>query len=143
MKRHFIAEVLSSLACLCYAEGCTSQAQPATATSFDKAEAASGSCISEGETILRARPLRDEATLHSVGTTVPTSIRFENRTAKTLVLLWIDFDGKRQEYHLLKPNVAFFQRTFVGHVWIVADSTGRDVALFVAEQEPGVGVVGG
>ena len=54
-----------------------------------------------------------------------TQINFENQTTGTVRIFWIDRAGKRQEYASLKPGDHFQQPTYIGHVWLISDESGR------------------
>lgn len=83
-------------------------------------------------------PAEREKDLRSGDSTTRTSIRFVNRTSRTLKLYWVDADGKRQSRGTLEPQESLTQRTFAGHVWLVAGADGEPVALYVAPEKRGL-----
>lgn len=93
------------------------------------------------EVLLQRRPASDERDLKSPPSSVTTSVRFDNRTARDLEVHWLDFDGERRRYAGLGAGKTFENATYVGHVWLVAELDGSGLALFVAEEAPGVGIV--
>ncbi len=67
-----------------------------------------------------------------------TTIRFANRTDRTLKLYWIDSDGTRKAYGTLEPHETQTQHTFTSHVWLVTDADDRPLALYVAGAKTGL-----
>jgi len=73
----------------------------------------------------------EESGLVSSGST-PTTITFVNKTTQPLRVYWVNTTGARQAYGEVAPGATVNQGTFVGHVWVLADSTDRCVQLTVA-----------
>ncbi len=65
-----------------------------------------------------------------------TSLTFYNQTEGEIELFWLDFQGKRRSYGRIKAGGKSSQHTFSGHVWLVLDSNGKEVALVEAPDEP-------
>ena len=65
-----------------------------------------------------------------------TRILFANETDGTVELFWIGYDGDRRSYGTVTAKSDAERSTLVGHVWVVADAEGRDLARFVAAQSP-------
>lgn len=57
------------------------------------------------------------------------TITFDNQTAGNLKVYWLDFNGKRKFYSNLKANSKYDQKTWVGHVWVVADASDQCLKL--------------
>ena len=72
-----------------------------------------------------------------------TELTFTNGVDSQVSLFWIDSDGKRTPYGSLKPGESRRQHTFAGHVWLVTRSGGAILAVFEAEEEPGLAVIDG
>ena len=86
--------------------------------------------------VLRApHPSRDSA--------VDTEVRFENRLGETVKLFWVDSGGARVPYASIRPGEKYTQHTFVGHVWLVTSASTNTIAVFEAEDMPGVAVIDG
>lgn len=83
----------------------------------------------------------EEKTLRSGGSTVATAIRFSNQTEKELHLFWLDSDGKRHPYGVVPPHGRAAQNTYVGHVWVVTDISGKALAIFKAIAKEGIAVI--
>ena len=94
------------------------------------------------EIVLAARTPADESTLRSPGSDVATSLRFENRTTRALDVHWLDFAGQRKRYATVEPGATYTNATYVGHVWVVAESSGEGLAIYVADTAPGVAILG-
>lgn len=58
-----------------------------------------------------------------------TSITFRNDSDKPLSLFWFDTAGQRQAYGVVPPGQERDQHTFAGHVWLVVDEHGKELAL--------------
>ena len=64
----------------------------------------------------------------------------KERTEKPPVnvwLYWIDYYGRRSYYGSLSAGSTTEPSTFAGHLWVVADIKGKDIARFVATAKPG------
>ena len=86
--------------------------------------------------VLRApHPSRDSA--------VDTDVTFENRLGEMVKLFWIDSGGGRVPYGSIAPGEKHVQHTFVGHVWLVTSANSNSIAVFEAEDMPGVAIIDG
>src|SRR5205085_2200247 len=56
-------------------------------------------------------------------------------------ILWIPGDGTRKTYATLPPGGKHLQNSFVGHAWLVCDSTGKPLAIFIAHKRPGIATI--
>jgi len=72
-----------------------------------------------------------------------TEVTFVNRIDSEVSLFWNDSDGKRNPYGSLKPGESRRQHTFAGHVWLATRNNGTILAVFEAEEQPGLAVVDG
>jgi hypothetical protein len=85
----------------------------------------------------------DRTDLRSQGGGVKVSVRFDNDTDQDLMLDWINFHGSPDQE--LRRVVARGERTrratYAGHLWQVATTSGRVVAIFSAPGEPAVAAV--
>jgi hypothetical protein len=73
-----------------------------------------------------------------------TMILFENLSDSGVVVEvnWIDFNGQEISYGWLEPGKSRFQPTYVGHPWVIRDSsTGEALLLFVTQNALGAAVV--
>lgn len=64
---------------------------------------------------------------------LPASIRFFNKTARPVSMFWIDQSGVRRPYATIAPYARLLQQTYAGHVFMLADESGRTEACFRAE----------
>jgi len=60
-------------------------------------------------------------------------LTFENRTREALSIYWLDFAGTRKLYSTLGPGEQFRVSTFDSHPWVVANASGKCIALFRSE----------
>ncbi len=71
-----------------------------------------------------------------------TAIIFVNRLDTEVQLFWIDPEGNRRPYGVLRPGESRRQHTFAGHVWLVARDE-RTVAVFEGTDTPARAVITG
>ncbi|MDJ0973955.1 MAG: hypothetical protein QNJ98_05810 [Planctomycetota bacterium] len=73
----------------------------------------------------------------SPSTREETRILFMNQTDGVVELFWIDHGGKRVSYGTVNGKTNAERSTLIGHVWVVVDAKGKDIARFVAAKKPG------
>lgn len=83
-----------------------------------------------------------ESSLRSVEGVTPTRIRFSNQTGQVVQLHWLDYAGQRQPWGAFSPGEARSQETFATHVWIITNTTGRCLVIYVAAESPFDVVIG-
>ena len=72
-----------------------------------------------------------------------TQIEFDNRLSQPVEIFWIDPEGNRQSYGKLEAGARRDQHTFSGHVWLVVNDRGENLAVFEAADTPGLAVIEG
>jgi len=72
-----------------------------------------------------------------------TSITFVNQTSGDIKLFWIDASGNREPYGQVRAGEHREQNTFVGHVWLLADDAGKQLAIFSASDSGGEAIIDG
>lgn len=93
-----------------------------------------------------ARPVQNSAA--NTGCPAPGSARspnsnraavlnIANSTGRTLKIYWLDFQGQRQFYRELKTGQDYRQPTFVNHLWIAVDGSGKCVDGIMKASRPG------
>ncbi len=92
-----------------------------------------------GENSVRQLP----APRPSVNTGAQTSLNFINRTPGDVELFWIDAGGDRRPYGTIAAGGAHEQNTYAGHVWLVTNPAGGQLAVFVAPANGGNAIIGG
>lgn len=70
-----------------------------------------------------------------------SEITFVNTFDFDVELFWLDTEGNRQSYGLLKRGQERAQHTFAGHIWLVARPGGSTLAVFEAADAPGRAVI--
>jgi dipeptidyl aminopeptidase/acylaminoacyl peptidase len=70
-----------------------------------------------------------------------THVTFVNRLGGDVELFWIDTDGERRSYGMLKADAERKQHTFSRHVWLVTDSDGQTVTIFEATRDESTAVI--
>ena len=89
---------------------------------------------------LEAHPPSGLPGLKSPGTSTLSAIIFVNRTGTTVSYYWIDFDGNERFYGRFGTEHAI-QQSFVGHIWLVKDDTGKNLAVFHAVEQTGRAII--
>jgi dipeptidyl-peptidase-4 len=72
-----------------------------------------------------------------------TNLAFLNLTGADVSLFWIDTEGKRQDYGILKPGEKKEQHTYVGHVWLVTTRDGTPLGVYEATNTSALAVISG
>jgi serine/threonine protein kinase len=72
----------------------------------------------------------DEGSIHSVPSTAGQLFTFVNNSSATLQIIWLNFGGGRQLYDVLSPGQSYNVDTYVGHDWVIANSTGGCLGIF-------------
>ena len=70
-----------------------------------------------------------------------TTLTFVNHTNADVSLVWLDTDGERHDYGVLRPYAERRQNTFAGHVWRILRKDGSPLSVFVAEEVPALAVI--
>lgn len=70
-----------------------------------------------------------------------SEITFVNTFDFDVELFWLDPEGNRQSYGLLKHGQEKAQHTFAGHVWLAARPGGSTLAVFEATDAPARAVI--
>jgi hypothetical protein len=87
-------------------------------------------------TPLSAVPLESgcaqEGSIKSPASLNVATITFDNQSRQDVKVYWLDFSGARVFYRDLKVGARYDQPTWVGHVWVVADTSGKCVRLHSA-----------
>ena len=89
----------------------------------------------------KALPLSNRAGQKSAPGGTPASLRIENETPGRIQYHWIDFEGETRSYGWIDPGRRSKQNTFAGHLWLITDESGREIALASAPARDGKLVV--
>jgi VHL beta domain len=87
-------------------------------------------------------PCSGEATLRAQRTNIESKLIVRNQSGREIQLFWIDYDGNRRPFLSLGPGETGVQPTFFTHPWLVADSSGRCMAIYYARNTDRTIVVG-
>lgn len=77
----------------------------------------------------------------SANSTQPTSITFINQTSVDAQLFWIDPGGSRVSYGVVAAGKSRLLDTYVGHVWIATEPTGRLLGVYEAGNDPADAII--
>ena len=81
-------------------------------------------------------------TLKSGDDDAETAVIFVNGTDTEIAYYWVDYEGNEKSYGRITPDAFVNQHTYVGHVWLIKDVDGRNLAVFRAEEQTGRALVG-
>ena len=76
-----------------------------------------------------------EPGLKSTSGTDPRTVQFVNHTAIPLQAFWLSYEGKRVFYQLIPAGQTRPQGTWVTHPWVLADTNGTCMKLFVTQKD--------
>ena len=66
-----------------------------------------------------------------------TAIIFVNGTNAEIAYYWVDYEGCEKFYGKIAPDTFVNQHTYAGHIWLIKDVNGQDLAVFRAEEKTG------
>jgi hypothetical protein len=66
---------------------------------------------------------------------IATEVRFENRTAGSVLVYWVNYQGKEVFYRELQPGESYSQPTYVTHPWRVREKRGGNLIRSVVAGE--------
>ena len=66
-----------------------------------------------------------------------TAIIFVNSTEDEITYHWVDYEGNEKSYGKIAPDAFVNQHTYVGHMWLIKDMNGQNLAVFLAEKKTG------
>ncbi|XP_061218480.1 von Hippel-Lindau disease tumor suppressor [Neopsephotus bourkii] len=72
--------------------------------------------------------------LRSVNTRELSEVVFNNRSPRSVLPVWVDFDGKPRHYPVLQPRTGRVMHSYRGHLWLFRDA-GTNDGLLVNQQE--------
>ncbi len=70
-----------------------------------------------------------------------TFVTFINRTKQDVEIYWVNSPQQRRRYATLAPGKQHRQHTFAGHLWLITDTEGERLVMFMAEEEPADAVI--
>lgn len=80
-------------------------------------------------------PSREKELKSQLGSPGKLRLTINNRSKDKIAVYWIDWNGKRQARGELKPGEKrTIAKTYVGHYWLIADSAGQGLGVYVATQ---------
>ena len=70
-----------------------------------------------------------------------TAFIFVNGTEAEIAYYWVDSEGNEKSYGKVAPDAFVNRQTYVGHIWLIKDVNGNNLAVFRAETETGRALV--
>jgi hypothetical protein len=91
------------------------------------------------EPIVDLQPLDGtrEPWVRSVEAKTHATIQFVNATSHVRKIYWLDYNGQRRQYAVLPPGKSYSQATFLTHPWVVTDTAGLCLAIYLAALQTG------
>jgi hypothetical protein len=74
----------------------------------------------------------DEASLTSPSTKTKAELVVTNGSKGNITLYWLNFQSRRQKYADIPPGDVYHQDSYAGHIWLLADDTGRCLRITTA-----------
>ena len=78
----------------------------------------------------------EEKGLKSVSGDVETSIKFANKSGKTVKVYWLDYEGDRKLYQTLKDGDSYDQQTYLTHPWVITDENDNAWYVYFPDAQP-------
>jgi hypothetical protein len=72
-----------------------------------------------------------ESRLRSTEGVTPVEFTLTNRSKNTIILYWLNYEGKRVQYEAVAPGKQVKQPTFLTHPWVVTDPKGRCIRILI------------
>jgi von Hippel-Lindau disease tumor suppressor protein len=66
----------------------------------------------------------------------PVRIQFINATNTHIKVYWLDPEGQRILYHILKKGESHLYRTYVTHPWVITTGEGTCLRLYLPTTDP-------
>ena len=77
-----------------------------------------------------------ESQLRSLEFSIPTKMKFTNRSKSTKRIYWLNYDGVRVLYNKLAPGRSYQQSTYVTHPWVITQKSGDCYAIYLPNRFP-------
>ena len=91
---------------------------------------------------LEKQNLSSLPSLKSADNDTETAVLFVNGTAAEIAYYWVDYEGNEKSYGKIAPDAFVNHQTYIGHVWLIKDVNGNNIAVFRAEEQTGRALVG-
>jgi hypothetical protein len=78
----------------------------------------------------------EEKGIKSTDGDVEATIKFVNKSGKTIKVFWIDYDGERKLYQTVNDGNAHEQMTFLTHPWLITDEDGNAWYVYYPDGQP-------
>ncbi|MGD9932611.1 MAG: hypothetical protein AB7T37_02745 [Dehalococcoidia bacterium] len=86
---------------------------------------------------VEAHQCSEEGAIRTVAGVTTSSITFTNESTSTRYIYWLDYSGARRLWHTLQGGSSYVQGTYVTHTWLVADTSGLCLGIYVATASAG------
>lgn len=85
--------------------------------------------FTDPNTLASESKCEQESGLRSIEGVKATEFTLTNHTKFTLLLYWLNYEGKRVKYEEIPPGQRVNQPTFLTHPWVVTDTKGRCIRI--------------
>ncbi|NXV12465.1 VHL disease, partial [Cepphus grylle] len=83
--------------------------------------------------VARMSPPRPSV-LRSLNSRELSEVLFNNRSPRSVLPIWVDFEGRPRYYPVLQPRTGRIMHSYRGHLWLFRDA-GTNDGLLVNQQE--------
>jgi hypothetical protein len=66
----------------------------------------------------------------------PVRVQFSNATDGRIDIYWLDYDGHRAIFNILKKGESHSYRTYVTHPWVITTSNDACLMLYLPSTDP-------
>ena len=77
----------------------------------------------------------------SLRSSIPLRMQVKNASNNSVVLTWIDFNGRRKQVAVVEPRKSFQENTYESHLWVVEDINNRSCKAVVKLGESDTSVI--
>lgn len=95
--------------------------------------------------VLTMQNCNQESSLKSLNGDDAAFIRFVNETSKPVVVYWLNYEGKRDpsedQRETLNPGQSGIRVTYLTHPFLVTDTAGKCLGIFLPTAEPSLAVI--
>jgi hypothetical protein len=78
----------------------------------------------------------EEKGVKSLNGDVEATIKFVNKSGKTVKVYWLDYDGDRKLYETLKDGESYEQQTYLTHPWVITDENDDAWYVYFPDAQP-------
>jgi von Hippel-Lindau disease tumor supressor len=78
----------------------------------------------------------EEKGIKSVSHDVEATLKFVNKSGKTVKVYWLDYEGDRKLYQTLQDGESYDQPTYLTHPWVITDENDDAWYVYFPDAQP-------